>query len=121
MWREFGSRNVKKHVKKKPEDAPTANIIGPAYGMFNQNSDLAEIKRLLDGLGIKTNLVFPLGTDLKEIYKLSEADINICLYREYGRGLCELLGKPYLQAPIGMESTTLFLKKLASILKVRCK
>ena len=45
-------------------------------------------------LGVKTNLVFPLGTDLKEIYKLSEADINICLYREYGRGLCELLGKP---------------------------
>ena len=118
LWREFGSRNVKKQLKKKPEDAPTANIIGPAYGMFNQNSDLAEIKRLLDGLGVKTNLVFPLGTDLKEIYKLSEADINICLYREYGRGLCELLGKPYLQAPIGMESTTLFLKKLASILKL---
>ena len=118
LWREFGSRNVKKQIKKKPEDAPTANIIGPAYGMFNQNSDLAEIKRLLDGLGVKTNLVFPLATDLKEIYKLSEADINICLYREYGRGLCELLGKPYLQAPIGMESTTLFLKKLASILKL---
>ena len=71
LWREFGSRNVKKQIKKKPEDAPTANIIGPAYGMFNQNSDLAEIKRLLDGLGVKTNLVFPLGTDLKEIYKLS--------------------------------------------------
>ena len=52
-------------IKKKPEDAPTANIIGPAYGMFNQNSDLAEIKRLLDGLGVKTNLVFPLGTDFK--------------------------------------------------------
>ncbi len=116
LWREFGSRKV---GKKKPEDgAPTANIIGPAYGMFNQNSDLAEIKRLLDGLGVKTNLVFPLGADLGEIYRLSEADINICLYREYGRGLCELLGKPYLQAPIGMESTTLFLEKLASILKL---
>jgi chlorophyllide a reductase subunit Z len=62
------------------------------------------------------NLSFPLGTRLDEIPRLAEADLNICLYREIGRGLCEALGRPYLLAPIGMQSTTRFLVKLGELL-----
>jgi chlorophyllide a reductase subunit Z len=123
LWDRYGNSKAKKKKAKAPADdanatprRPRVNIIGSIYGCFNAWSDLAEIQRLVEGVGADINLVFPLSVHLRDVPKLADADVNICMYREFGRKLCEALDKPYLQAPIGLHSTTAFLESLGELL-----
>lgn len=112
LWETYGPADAARNAV----EPGLVNIIGPTYGCFNSPSDLEEVKRLIEGAGGKVNMVFPIESKLSDIANLAKAQVNVCLYEEFGQPLAETLGQPILQAPMGMRATNAFVQKLGELL-----
>ena len=101
---------------KEAEVVPgTVSIIGPTYGCFNSPSDLAELKRLVAGTGAELKHVFPMESSLRDIADLKNSEVVVIMYREFGSALAEALGRPVLQAPMGLDETARFILELGRL------
>lgn len=112
LWEQYGQQAAAE-IDVEPG---LVNIIGPTYGCFNAPSDLHEVRRLIEGAGGKINLVFPYEAKLADMPNLAKAQVNVVLYQEFGHTLADSLGQSWLHAPMGMQGTTEFIKKLGELL-----
>ena len=57
--------------------------------------------------------MFPLGAHLSEVPRLAEAEVNICMYREFGRALYRVTGvrpvDPEFEKRFGVKQLTISL------------
>ncbi|MFQ3639518.1 MAG: nitrogenase component 1, partial [Chloracidobacterium sp.] len=95
---------------------PRVTIIGPTYGCFNGYADLAEIERLIRGIGAEVGCVMPLRSRIADLATLDACDACVVMYQEFGANLAARLGKPYLYAPFGIHDTTEFVRELGRML-----
>ncbi|CCG06650.1 ferredoxin:protochlorophyllide reductase (ATP-dependent) subunit B [Pararhodospirillum photometricum] len=100
--------------------APSCNILGPISLGFRHRDDVLEVRRLLDGLGVRVNVVAPLGASPADLTRLGEADFNISLYPEVAdtavRWLERTFGQPTVRTvPIGVGATRDFVAEVAKV------
>jgi nitrogenase molybdenum-iron protein beta chain len=109
---------VKRGLAKRQD---TVNLLGlvPGQDAFYKGN-LAEIKRLLEALGLRVNTFFGEGESLENLRDASEASLNIVLSDLYGvkaaKAFEEIHGVPWLSLPlpIGAAQTKEFLLKAAN-------
>ncbi|MGB0497146.1 MAG: ferredoxin:protochlorophyllide reductase (ATP-dependent) subunit B [Rubricella sp.] len=101
-------------------DTPSCNILGPTALGFHHRDDVREIRDLLESIGIRVNVVAPLGARPSDIKRLPQATFNVQLYPETAELACRWLekehGQPYTRTiPMGAGGTRDFLRECARL------
>jgi light-independent protochlorophyllide reductase subunit B len=94
---------VRAHVRGRRDrsPAPTVNLFGPPIFSPGAASEYAEAERLLSLIGVGVNFRVPLGTEVEDLGRLSQAWANVLLYREIGES-----ATLYLQDEVGLQRVT---------------
>ncbi len=98
----------------------SCNILGPAALGFRHRDDLIEVRRLLERLGVRVNVVAPLGASPADLARLTDADFNVVMYPEIAQSAAAWLqkqhGMPFTTiVPIGAQATREFISEVAQL------
>jgi light-independent protochlorophyllide reductase subunit B len=104
---------------------PSCNILGPTALGFRHRDDVAEIRALLRQIGVRVNVVAPLGAKPEDIARLHEADFNVVLYPEVANSAAQWMNKSFGQPstktiPIGFKATQAFIQEVCAIAEIHC-
>ncbi len=99
---------------------PSCNLLGPTALGFRHRDDVAEIRGLLDRLGVEVRVVAPLGATPADIARLGDADFNVVLYPEIAGTAAQWLKRTFRQPvvstiPIGVNATCDFIREVCSV------
>lgn len=111
---------AKKVVLNYPKNNKKYNIIGYSIDKYNFESDINEIKRMMEKYFDKElNTVFTCNTSISEIEKASESSLNIVVRKEglkCAKYLYEKYNIPYVyQNLYGIENTEKFISEVSKI------
>lgn len=100
---------------------PSVNLLGFFTLGFHHHHDVRELKRLLQDLGIKVNLVIPEGGLVTQLSQLPNAWFNLVPYREVGLMtavyLEEAFGMPYVATtPMGVIDTAACIRQINNVI-----
>ena len=104
-------------------EAPSCNILGPIALGFRHRDDIVEVRRIVEALGIRINVIAPLGATPADLARLGEADFNVVLYPEIAGQAAAWLNRSFGQPstktiPVGVQATREFIDELARIAEV---
>jgi light-independent protochlorophyllide reductase subunit B len=102
---------------------PSVNVLGPSLLGFHDQSNVESLRKMLTALGVRVNLVAPLGATLDDLASIGAAWANISLAHELTAPLSASLkarfGTPTVGAlPYGEAGTTRFLRELCALLEI---
>ncbi|MBZ4021382.1 ferredoxin:protochlorophyllide reductase (ATP-dependent) subunit B [Rhodobacter sp. TJ_12] len=111
-------RALAKPMERTPEIS--CNILGATALGFRHRDDVVEVTKLLEGMGVKVNVIAPLNATPDDLRKLGQAHFNVLLYPETGESAARHLERtckqPYTKVvPMGVGATRDFLAEVSKI------
>ena len=99
-------------------EGPSCNILGPTALGFRHRDDVREIVGLVERMGIRVNIVAPMGATPQDLNRIADADFNVVLYPEIADTAARWLERQFGQkrttvCPIGVGATTEFVREVA--------
>lgn len=104
----------------------SVNIVGYTIFHYNWENDVAELKRMLNLLGVKVVSVICADESVSNLQQASQAELNLVVNEEYGSSIAAFLEKEYgvpsigldLKAPYGLAASEAWFNAVADFFKL---